>query len=197
MKKNTFYLIIIFTFYINCGFAQLSDGNYFVYSANTFFALTGIKYSDNTSGLTTEAKLDKNFRSQIWAVKNVGGGYSFKNLETKDCIDVYNDSNEEGSEVNTYAETGQNNQVFALEKKGNSYLIKGISSNLLLSTYDYRRKPGSSIVQREKTTIDQELWRFTPANAVLVPFNNVSLNIASIQLNNINKTYTKIGRAHV
>ena len=190
MKKNIFYLALIFTFYGSYSFSQIKDGNYFVYSANTFCALTGIKYSDNTSGLTTEVQLDKNFKSQIWTIKNVRGGYSFKNLETQECIDVYNDSNEEGAEVNTYAETGQNNQVFALEKKGNSYVIKGLSSNLYLSTYDYRRKPGSTIVQRTTTTTDQELWRFTPANAALVPFNNASLTVANSQLNNVSKTYT-------
>ncbi len=175
---------------INDSNAEIKDGNYYIYSNNSFLALTGGKNDDGTSSLTTEAKSSKNPKNQIWSVQKKGNGYTLQNVGTSEYIDVYGSSKEADAEVNTYEASSESNQTFIFEKTGNSYWIKGAQSNKYLSTYDYRRKPGSNIIQRKNGNSDLELWRFTPADAPILLYNDAALVALPSQLDNKNRTYT-------
>lgn len=170
--------------------SQIKEGNYYIYSNNSFLALTTSTNADGTSKLTTEKKSDKNYKNQIWSLKIKDNGFIIKNLETAECIDVYGNSQEDGAEINTYSETGNKNQIFTFEKQSNYFLIKAVSSSKYLAVYDFRRKTGSEIVQRTVAKSDDEKWRLTPADSQLIPFDDESLIVLDSQFDNINKKYS-------
>lgn len=186
---------IILTIILLCGCtnkitSQIKEGNYYIYSNSFFLALTNYKNNDGTSKLTTESKSDKFNKNQIWQLKKNAKGYTLKNVGTSEFIDVYGNSQDEGSEINTYAETGNENQIFSFEKKDNYYIIKGVSSKKNISVYDYRRKAGSEIIQRERDTSEDEKWRLTPADSQIIPYDKSALTVLESEFDNNNKKYT-------
>ena len=169
--------------------AQIAEGNYYIYSINSFLALTGSKNTDGSSALTLEKNNDKNNNNQIWIIKKNATGYTIKSKANNVCIDVYGSSTKENSEVNLYEETGNINQIFIFEKRGNSYVLKGLESDKYITTNDAKRKPGSNVVQRKNTNTDDQLWGFTPADVAIFAYNEGSLTVMQSELNNKNKNY--------
>ena len=183
---SSFLITVIFCFKSK---AQIVEGNYYIYSINSFLALTAGKNDDGTISLTTEMKSDNYNKNQIWNFKKNGEGYTIKNIASVTNIDVYGSSKKDDAEINLYEETGNSNQIFTFEKKGNAYLIQNFESEKYITTSDYKRKPESKIVQRKNTNTEDQLWRFTPASAVILPYNEASLNVLQSELDNKNKKY--------
>ena len=187
--KIRFIAIIIAHFFcFHQAFAQISEGNFYIYSTDNYFALTENTTKDGGT-LTVENKL-QDASKQIWTIKKAKGGFTIFNAKTGQAMDVLNSDTEEDAPIGTYEKTGSQNQTFALEKMGNAFTIRALHSNKYVCLLDYHRKTGNGIVQRAMAISPLFYWRLVSATAKQLPPSVNVLSTTPNQLDNAAKIYT-------
>jgi hypothetical protein len=94
----------------------------------------------------------------------MGNGYKFTNVNANKCLDVYENSRDNGGNIILWMDTGAPNQRWDIQNASDGYVfIKSKFSGLALDVEKKSKDDGANVIQYNGNGGANQQWKLVPA----------------------------------